>query len=266
MLFKGRVAIVTGGGSGIGRSVAMAFADEGAKVVIYDVDGVNAQEVSRLLVTRGGEALAIEGSVADERQVLGMVEKVLGTYGGVDILVNSAGILGRKGPSEEISTEDWESVIRVNLTGVFICCRAVLPYMKRKRYGKIIIIGSTAGQRMGVLGGLPYASSKSGLNSLTRHLAFEVAPFGINVNMVLPGPVATSMRQGDGEPKHARERQVPMGRLIEPGEVADAVVFLASEKARMIAGAFLPVDGGILTGWFEPEVYYEQFLGKALKV
>ena len=138
--------------------------------------------------------------------------------------------------------------------------------MKEKRYGKVIIIGSTAGQRMGVLGGVAYAASKSGLNSLTRHLAFEAAPFGINVNMIVPGPVATIMRQGDEKAAYARERQVPMRRLIEPAEVADAVVFLASEKARMIAGAFLPVDGGILTGWFEPDVYYEKFLGKKLKV
>jgi NAD(P)-dependent dehydrogenase (short-subunit alcohol dehydrogenase family) len=231
MWFKGRVAIVTGGRSGIGRSVTLALADERAKVLIYDLDGVKAREVSELLLSREGGAVAIQRSVADERQVQAMVDKVIWAYGTVDILVNSAGILGRKGPSEEMSTEDWEKVIKVNLTGVFICYRAVLPHMKGKRYGKIIIIGSTAGQRMGVLGGLPYASSKPGLNSLTRHLAFEVEPFGINVNMELPGPVATSMRQGDGEPKYARERQVPMGRLIDPGEVAEAVVFLASEKA-----------------------------------
>jgi NAD(P)-dependent dehydrogenase (short-subunit alcohol dehydrogenase family) len=265
MLFQGHTAIVTGGGSGIGRSVALALADEGAKVVIYDVNGVKAQEVSELLTSRGGEAVAIQGSVANEKQVQRMVEEVIRTYDRADILVNSAGIIGTKGLFEETDTEDWEKVIKVNLTGVFICCRAVIPYMKRKRYGKIIVIGSTAGQRMGVLGGVAYAASKSGLNSLTRHLAFEVAPFGINVNMVLPGPVATGMRQGDQEGAYARERQVPMGRLINPGEVADAVVFLASNKAEMIAGAFLPVDGGILTGWFEPGVYYEKFLGKKLR-
>jgi NAD(P)-dependent dehydrogenase (short-subunit alcohol dehydrogenase family) len=266
MLLKDRVAVVTGGGGGIGKSIALGLAAEGAKVAIYDVDETKAHEVSALVSSREAEGMAIQGSVSDEEQAKAMVEKVIGAYGRIDILVNSAGILGTKGLFEEISTEDWEKVIKVNLTGVFICCRAVLPYMKEKRYGKVIIIGSTAGQRMGVLGGVAYASSKSGLNSLTRHLAFEVAPYGINVNMVLPGPVATMMRQGDGKAAYARERQVPMGRLIEPGEVADAVVFLASEKARMIAGAFLPVDGGILTGWFEPAVYYEKFLGKKFKV
>lgn len=262
MLLKDRVAIVTGGGSGIGRSIALGLAGEGAKVVIYDVDGIKAREVSDLVSSHEAEGMAIQGSVADEKQTQAMVEKVVMAYGRIDILVNSAGIIGTRGFFEETSVEDWEKVIKVNLTGVFVCCRAVLPHMREKRHGKIIIIGSTAGQRMGVLGGVAYAASKSGLNSLTRHLAFEAAPFGINVNMVLPGPVATTMRQDDEETGHARERQVPMGRLIEPGEIADAVVFLVSEKARMIAGSFLAVDGGVLTGWFDPDVYYEKVLGK----
>jgi NAD(P)-dependent dehydrogenase (short-subunit alcohol dehydrogenase family) len=266
MLFKGYTAIVTGGGSGIGRSITLALAYEGAKVVIYDIDGQKTEAVLDLVSSRGGEGKTIQGSVADEKQVQVMVESVISAYGSIDILVNSAGILGKKGPLEEISIEDWKEVISVNLSGVFICCRAVVPYMKTKRHGKIIIIGSTAGQRMGVLGGIPYATSKSGLNSFTRHLAFEMAPYGVNVNMVLPGPVATGMRHGDEKQDYARQRQVPMGRLIEPEEIADAVVFLASEKASMITGAFLPVDGGILTGWFEPSVYYEKFLGKRFEV
>jgi NAD(P)-dependent dehydrogenase (short-subunit alcohol dehydrogenase family) len=264
VLLEGRVALVTGGASGIGSSTALALAEEGAKVVVYDLDGGKAREVCDRLAGRGGEGMAIQGSVADESQVEAAVCRVMEAFGSIDILVNSAGILDRNAMLEERTLEDWERVIKVNLTGVFLCCRAVLPHMKRKRHGKIIAIGSTAGQRMGVLGGVAYASSKSGLNSFTRHLAFEAAPWGINVNMILPGPVATSMRGGDEEKSRARDRQVPMGRVIQPEEVADAVVFLASDKARMVTGAFLPVDGGILTGWFEPSVYYEKILGRKL--
>jgi NAD(P)-dependent dehydrogenase (short-subunit alcohol dehydrogenase family) len=264
VLLKDRVTLVTGGGSGIGRSTALALANEGAKVVVYDLQGGKAREVCDLLASRGKEAMAVQGSVADERQVEAGVRRAVDAYGSLDILVNSAGILDRNTVMEEVSLEEWQRVIGVNLTGVFICCRAVLPYMKRNRRGKIILIGSTAGQRMGVLGGVAYASSKSGLNSFTRHLAFEAAPYGINVNMILPGPVATALRDGDQTKSRDRDRQVPMGRVIAPEEIADAVVFLASERAKMITGAFLPVDGGILTGWFEPSVYYEKILGRKL--
>ena len=261
-VLRDRVAIVTGGGRGIGRAISLAFAEEGAKVLIYDLAGSLAREVAEEINKRGGEATDMEGSVGDESQVEEMVRETLGRYGDVNILVTSAGVVGSKGLFEKIRLEDWQKVLHINLTGTFLCCRAVLPHMKKSRSGKIIMIGSTAGLRMGVLGGPHYAASKSGLNSLLRHLAFEVGPYGINVNMVVPGPSDTPMRdERAAGASEVRRRQVPLGRFITPEEIADAVVFLSSDKARMITGAFLPVDGGVLTGWCEPEVYYTSLLG-----
>lgn len=259
MLLGNRVAVVTGGGKGIGKAICLALAEEGAKVVIFDRTGSYAKEVSEEIISRGGKAISLEGSVADQSNVEKMIGEAMRVYGDIDILVSNAGIVGQQGLFEDITVKDWEEVIRINLTGTFLCCRAVLPQMKKRRFGKIIVIGSTAGLRMGFLGGAHYAASKSGLNSLVRHLAFEAAPYGINVNMVLPGPVATHIRDKKTTViDEIRRRQVPMGRFIEANEVADAVVFLASSKALMITGSFLPVDGGVLTGWCEPETYYTE--------
>jgi NAD(P)-dependent dehydrogenase (short-subunit alcohol dehydrogenase family) len=259
---ENRVAVITGGGRGLGRAISFALAEEGAKVFVFSRTGKYGKEVAEEIISCGGKAISMEGSVGNESHVEKMIHEVMRVYGDIHILVNNAGLVGRQGLFEQVTTEDWDDVIRINLTGTFLCCRAVLPFMKKKRFGKIIVVGSTAGLRMGFLGGVHYAASKSGLNSFVRHLAFEAAPYGINVNMVLPGPVATHMRTKKTVIlDEIRRRQVPMGRFIEPREVADAVVFLASDKARMITGCFLPIDGGLLTGWCEPEVYFTKVRG-----
>jgi len=255
--FEERVAIVTGAGAGIGEAIALAFAHEGARVTVLDIDEKNAKRVCDTILANGGKAIHIEGDVSQERDVDNMVRQTLEAYGSVHILVNNAGVASGE-LVEDTTTESWQRTIGVNLTGPFLCCRAVLEPMKKQRFGRIINIGSTAGVRMGFWANASYAASKAGLLGFTRHLAFELGPFGINVNAVLPGATGTPLWfEQAGTRAEIRRRLIPLGRLIEPKEIADAVLFLCSEKAQMITGVSLPVDGGSLVGWTDTETYYQ---------
>jgi len=260
MEFKEQIAIVTGAGSGIGEQIALAFASEGAGVVVFDIDAPGAQKVCDDILKKGGKAISFAGDISQEDDVQNMLDQTMKAFGNVHILVNNAGIGGRD-LIEEITPEAWRRTIEVNLTGPFLCCRAVLGTMKKQHFGKIVNMASTAGARIGFLGGAHYAASKAGLLNLTRQMAYEWAPFGINVNAVIPGATETRMWH-EGFKKDAfgaeiRQRFIPLGRIAQPNEIADAVLFLCSDKASMITGTALPVDGGSLAGWLDVETYYK---------
>jgi NAD(P)-dependent dehydrogenase (short-subunit alcohol dehydrogenase family) len=254
---KNSVVIVTGGGRGIGKGIALYLAQEGAKIVVFDIDGQAATEAIEAITSNGGQGFAIQGDVVNESQVDDLVHETLNRYGAIHILINNAG-LGGGGLVENTTIEQWRRIIDVNLTGPFLCSRSVLPIMKQQRFGKIVNIASIAGERIGFWGGAHYAASKAGLLCFTRQLAFEVAPYGINVNAVMPGSTDTPLwRKAAGPQAELRTRLIPIGRLIQPNEIADAVAFLISDRARMITGVALAVDGGALLGWVDTKTYYD---------
>lgn len=244
--FQGKVAIVTGAAQGMGEAIARGFAAEGAKVVVADLQGQAAEALAKSIRDSGGEAMALEVSVVDEQQVRSMVEKTVERYGTVDILVNNAGVL-RPTRFEDINEAEWDFVMAVNVKGVFLCSKAVLPIMKAKRYGKIVNQGSTAGKATSTLGGAHYTTSKAAVHGLTRHLAREAAPYHINVNAVCPGVIETPMARGMGEESLQKALSgIPFGRLGKPEEVADAVLFLASDESSFVTGAALDIHGAEL--------------------
>ena len=231
----------------MGEVVARALAREGAKILVNDVDEEKLKEVAAKIAEDGSEALPFKASVTSRSEVDAMVRAAVDRFNTVDILVNNAGIL-RSTRVDEIPEEEWNLVIDVNLKGVFLCSQAVLPVMKKKKYGRIVNISSSAGRSASELGGAHYTASKAGVLGFTRHLAREMAPFGITANAVCPGLIATSMI----EKKEVAERldyfrsQIPLGRLGEPAEEADLVLFLASDEASYITGATVDINGGSL--------------------
>lgn len=267
MEFKGKVAIVTGGGGGIGEQTALAFSKEGADVVVFDINTDWVEKVKSDIKSQGGQAIAVSGDVTSEDDVRNMVAQAVKAFGTVHILINNAGVGGHE-LIEDTPLEKWRRVIDINLTGPFICCQAVLETMKKQHYGRIVNIASAAGERIGFLGGSHYGASKAGLLNFTRLLAYEWAPYGINVNAISPGSTITPMwqRGADADPKGMalRLRYQPIGRYIQPSETAAAILFLCSDKASAITGISVPVDGGSLAGWLDVETYYECH-GKPLK-
>lgn len=244
--FKDKVAIVTGAGQGMGEAIARGFAREGARVVVADVRGDAAESLAESIRQAGGEALAVQVDVVDVQQVQRMVDTAVEAYGTVDVLVNNAGIL-RSTRIDDISEEEWDLVMDVNVKGLFLCCKAVLPIMKARRYGKIVNQGSLAGKATSTLGGAHYTTSKAAVHGFTRHLARELAPYLVNVNAVCPGVIETPMANSMG--KETIEKAIagiPFGRLGRPEEVADAVLFLASDEASFITGAALDIHGAEL--------------------
>jgi NAD(P)-dependent dehydrogenase (short-subunit alcohol dehydrogenase family) len=243
----GKVAIVTGAGRGMGESFARTLAANGASVAVADVDAESASKVSSLIRDQGGESVACEADVSRFSEVERLVKRVETELGRPDILVNNAGLL-KPTRFADISEGEWKSIMSVNVDGVFFCSKAVVPSMVARRYGKIVNISSSAGKTASTFGGLHYTASKAAVLGITRHLARELAPFGINVNAVCPGSIDTAMVRGNATPEtiEAGVRKIPFGRLGRPEEVANLVLFLASDASSYITGASIDINGGEL--------------------
>lgn len=244
---EGRVAIVTGGGRGIGKAIAERLAIAGVKVVVADIDSASARETSEQINKEQGSSLAVEVDVTKIVSVNALLEKTLETYRQVHFLVNNAGIMYRT-RILDLDLEEWEQMITVNLTGPFFCMKAVLPVMKERGFGRIINISSSAGRSVSTLGGAHYTASKAGLLGLTRAVAKEMAPFGITVNAVCPGLIDTEMVRKTTTPRELQDfmDSFPARRIGRPEEIGDLVVFLCSQRASYITGASLDINGGDL--------------------
>lgn len=243
-----RVAIVTGGGRGIGRAIALKLAEAGATVIINDVgDSEPAEGVAEEIRKMGRESLVVLADVSQSTEVASLVSNTVEKYGKIDILVNNAGIT-RDQLIVRMSDDDWDKVLGINLKGVFVCSKAVLRPMMKQRWGRIISISSIVGL-IGNPGQANYASAKAGIIGLTRTIAKEVASRGITANAIAPGFIDTPMTQQlPEERKQELMNQVPLGFLGTPRDVAEVVAFLASEEARYITGQVVTVDGGISLG------------------
>ncbi|GIH52001.1 3-oxoacyl-ACP reductase [Microbispora rosea subsp. rosea] len=243
-----RVGVITGSGQGIGREFAEAFAAAGATVVVADLDGENAEKVAAQLRGGGAQALGLGVDVSDETAVTRMVEAAVAEFGRIDVLVNGAAIFSTltMKPFEEIGADEWRKVIDVNVNGVFLCCRAVSATMRAQGSGTIVNISSST-----VLGGRPnylhYVTSKAAVVGMTRSLARELGPAGINVNVIMPGSVETGIPRDSARPEAVEQivGNQALKRRIVSADIAGAAVFLASDAASMITGQSLVVDGGM---------------------
>jgi len=247
MTFQGRVALVTGAQRGIGRATAEAFLREGAQVVLNDVCArKDLDNVAQELCRPETGCLAIDADVSRFDQVQQMFERVMDHFQRLDILVNNAGII-RRGSIETVTEADWDDVMRVNLKGTFNCCKAAADIMIRQRHGKIVNISSVAAKTGDITSAPGYGPSKAALDALTKTLARQLAPYGINVNAVAPHAIETEMSaQWPEEKRRAIIDAIPLKRLGKPQDVAEAVLFLASDKASFITGEILDVNGGFL--------------------
>ena len=247
MDLSGRVAIITGGGRGIGRAIALKMAGVGAVVVVNDLDET-AGAVAREIRDMGGQSLAVVADISLPEDAARLVKEATAAFGKVDILVNNAGI-NRDQLLLRMSDEDWDRVVGVDLKGVFLCTRAVLKQMSRQRWGRIISIASIVGI-VGNPGQANYASAKAGIIGFTRTVAKEMASRGITVNAIAPGFINTEMTRRLREDwKQELRRRIPLGDFGSPRDVAEAVAFLASEEAGYITGQVLGVDGGLAISW-----------------
>jgi len=241
---KDKIAVVTGSGQGIGREIALGLARRGATVIVADWNLATAEAVRHEIRAFGGSALVVEVDISDAAQVEAMVERVLDAYGRIDILINNAAI-GHAKPFLEISLEEWNRVLAINLTGQFLCAQAVARAMVERGGGRIVNVASISGQRGGT-GRAAYGAAKAGVILLTRVMAVELAARGIAVNAISPGPTETDqVRQcHDDATRAAYRERLPMRRYADPAEIAKAALFLASDEASFVSGHILNVDGG----------------------
>lgn len=249
MKLESQVAIVTGAGSGIGRAIALRFAEEGADIVIvYSRNDANAQESAHMIEALGRRATVCKADVSDGPAVARVVDQVVETLGRIDCLVNNAGIY-MSASLFDMTEELWDRVLDVDLKSVYLCTQAVARYWRKAgRGGKVINIGSVHGIRSWQ-GLVAYAAAKTGMISLTRTTALELAPYNINVNLVSPGAIAVggnSERTSDAEFMAQVKREIPLGRMGEGEEVAHLVLFLASDESNYITGTEIVIDGGLL--------------------
>jgi 3-oxoacyl-[acyl-carrier protein] reductase len=242
MNLKGKVAIITGGTRGIGKGIALRFAEEGALLCLnYAGNEEAAQETLAEIAKLGATAIAVKSDIRDEKQVEQLVKKTVETFGKVDILINNAGVVKDR-TIRNMTLDDWNTVIGINLTGAFLCSREVVKYMIEAKYGRIVNIGSRS--MWGNIGQVNYAASKGGMTSMTRALALELARYNISVNCVAPGGVNTEMVANCTEEVRERLRQAqPSGKLGETRDIANVVAFFASDDSCYVTGETIMADG-----------------------
>ena len=247
--FTGRVALVTGGSSGIGRASALAFAKEGAQVMVSDIMAEAGQETAELITKAGGTASFTRANVSKASDVETLIATCVETYGRLDCAHNNAGIEGPGSPTVDYDEDSWDRVIAINLTGVWLCMKYQIPEMLKHGDGAIVNTSSAAGL-LGFRGGSAYVASKHGVVGLTKTAALEYAKAGVRVNAVCPGAIDTPMMgRITGHKPHRAERMAssePIGRMGSPEEIAEAVVWLCSDAASFVTGHAMSVDGGLV--------------------
>lgn len=247
--FTGRSVVITGAAGGIAIAAATRFARGGAKLTLCDINAERTAEIAERIVREGGEATVVAGDVTDRRSVEQMMQRAQEAMGSIDILVTCAGGYTSYADFESIEEDDWDRVIALNMKSVFLCCKAVLPYMKGRNWGRIVNLGSLAGRSTSA-GTSPvhYGAAKAVVSMMTQYLAKDVARYGITANTVAPGTTVTERveRLLTPEKRDAFTKATPVGYLAEPDDIAAVIVFLASEDSRYITGATLDVNGGRL--------------------
>jgi 3-oxoacyl-[acyl-carrier protein] reductase len=246
MRFEGRVVVLTGAATGIGAVTAEAFAGERARVAALDLDGAGVDRVVAAVTARGGEIVGMKTDVTSSSAIQSALDAVLARWGRVDVLVNNAGGFAAMRALEDTPESEWDAILRSNLTSAFLVSKAVLPAMKRQRAGRIVNLASVVARGGAVRVPAHYAAAKAGVVALTRMLALEVAEHGITVNAVAPGTTATDRVLAARTPEETARvaAAIPMRRLGQPDEIAQAILFLASDAAAFITGAVLDVNGG----------------------
>ena len=245
MRLKDKVAIVTGSGAGIGRAIATTFAREGARVIVADMDEEAGRETVTAIQAGGGEACFSRTDVSQVEDTQRLVETALSTYGRLDVLVNNAGVYTR-GDVVSTPVETWNRLLSINLTGVFLCCKAAIPALRQAGGGAIVNISSSVGWQYAAPGIAAYAACKFGVTGLTKAMACDHLPENIRVNCICPGPTDTPLIRASRSPEElvAFMEAQPIGRLGSPDEIAAAALFLASDEASFVTGVAFPVDGG----------------------
>lgn len=249
-IFRGEVFLVTGAGRGIAKELGRRLARLGARVAVCDLVHERARETADAIIEAGGEARALQADVGNETQVDAAVRDVIAAWGRVDVLINAAGSYGKAfRATHETPVEEWDSVFASNVRGSFLCAKHVIPHMTAQGGGRIINFASNAGRGVSPLLGCSYTAAKTAIIGLTRHLSREYASAGIRVNTIAPGPVdgeRVTELVGNGAPGSDLRASIPLGRLAQPDDIADAVIFLASDAARFVTGAILDASGGLV--------------------